>query len=253
MNRLLNIGFISVGNWTQTNGMINYNLISHHLSTNVLYCFICNGEIMYIGKTKMQLSQRMYGYQNPGPSQTTNVRVNGAIKTIIEDGQPVDILILTDNGLLRYGDFRINLAAGLEDTLIYEINPQWNLSGRNLLPVDIESEKQELSKEPKSTDSLIPSFASLNIQLGKAYYKQGFFNVGVQYSELFGADKSAIEIQLGSSAGIVILGYINRTANNNGTPRIMGGKDLRDWIQNNFKLKDTMTVDVISPVAVRIY
>jgi hypothetical protein len=250
MNRLLNIGFISVGHWTLNNDRIRYNLASHHWTTNVLYSFISNGDIKYIGKTKIQLSQRMYGYQNPGPSQATNIRVNAAIKNLLEDDQPVDIFILTDNELLRYGDFRINLAAGLEDTLIYEINPDWNLSGRNLIPVDTASEKPELSKEPKPTAALIPVLTTINILLGQAYYNQGYFNVGREYSEMFGADNATIDIQLGDTT---IQGYINRTANKNGTPRIMGGKELRNWIKNNFKPNDTMKVDIISPIAVRLY
>ncbi|WAC14771.1 GIY-YIG nuclease family protein [Dyadobacter pollutisoli] len=253
MNRLLNIGFISVGHWTLNDDAIKYNLTSHHTTTNVLYSFISNGDIKYIGKTKMQLSQRMYGYQNPGSSQTTNIRVNAAIKSLLFNDSPVDIFILTDNGLLNYGDFRINLAAGLEDTLIYRINPEWNLFGRNLISVDAESEKPELSKEPKSTAALIPVLTTLNILLGQAYFNQGFFNVGREHSELFGADNAIIDIQLGSSGDTTILGYINRTANKNGTPRIMGGKELRDWIKNNFKPNDIMKVDIISPIAVRLY
>ena len=96
----------------------------------------------------------------------THKRVNAAIKNLLDNDQPVDIFILTDNGLLRYGDFRINLAAGLEDTLIYEINPDWNLSGRNLIPVDTASEKPELAKEPKPTVALITVLTTINILLG---------------------------------------------------------------------------------------
>ncbi|HVY76283.1 MAG TPA: GIY-YIG nuclease family protein [Puia sp.] len=253
MNRLLNIGFIPAGRWRLDNGVIKYSLASHHTTANVLYSFISNDEIKYIGKTKMQLSQRMYGYQNPGPSQTTNIRVNAAIKNLLEHDQPVDIFILTDNGLLKYGDFRINLAAGLEDTLIYEINPDWNLSGRSLVLVDTESEKPELAKEPKPTSSLIPVLTTFDISLGQAYYNQGFFNVGLEYSDLIGADNEIIDIQLGANSDATIQGYINRTANRNGTPRIMGGKELRNWIQNNFKLNDTMKVDIISPIAIRLH
>jgi 5-methylcytosine-specific restriction protein A len=41
-------------------------------------------------------------------------------------GQEVEAYILPDNGLLRYGAFHLNLAAGLEDSLIRELNPAWN-------------------------------------------------------------------------------------------------------------------------------
>lgn len=253
MNRLLSIGFVSVGHWTLNNDEIKFNLTTHHTTTNVLYSFISNGDIKYIGKTKMQLSQRMYGYQNPGPSQTTNIRVNSEIKTLLAADQPVDIFILADNGLLRYGDYRINLAAGLEDTLIYEINPDWNLSGRNLIPTDTDSERQELSKDPKSISSIIPVITTIEISLGQTYYNQGFFNIVKDHSHLIGADNTSIDIQLGKNAEKTIQGYINRTANRNGTPRIMGGSGLRHWFQNNFRINGNMKVDIISPNAIRAY
>ena len=126
MNRLLNMGFINVGNWTLNNDNIQYQLASNQKAKNVLYSFVSNGEIMYIGKTTMQLTKRMYGYQKPGTSQRTNIRVNDKIKTLLTTDQPLEILIFTDLGLHKYNDFRINLAGGLEDTLIYELNPAWN-------------------------------------------------------------------------------------------------------------------------------
>lgn len=254
MNRLLKIGFICVGNWSLTDNLIKYKLDSNHKTKNVLYSYISNGEIMYIGKTTMQLTKRMYGYQNAGPSQTTNIRVNAAIKELLLKDIPVDIFILEENGLLRYGDFKINLAAGLEDVLIYEISPKWNLQGINLIPMDINSEKPELTKNPlPTTDTLIPIITTFSILLGQTYYKQGFFNVTQEYSTFLGADHSTIEIQLGKNTNSVIQGYINRTANKNETPRIMGGKELRDWIEHHFVLNATMQVDVISPVCIQLY
>jgi hypothetical protein len=253
MNRLLDIGFISVGYWKHQNSTIKYELSSHHTTANVLYSFISNGCIKYIGKTKMQLSQRMYGYQNPGPSQATNIRINAYIKRLLNDDQPLDILILVDNGLLKYGTFKINLAAGLEDTLIYEISPEWNLLGRNIILADMDSEKPELTKEPKRTTELISTQTSFDVVLGQAYYNQGFFNVRRKYSHLFGTDKSIIDIYLGSGIDRMIQGYINRTANSNGTPRIMGGKTLKDWIKDNFKPNENITVEIISRVTIRLH
>jgi hypothetical protein len=252
MNRLINIGFISVGHWTLESQNIRFNLISHHRTKNVLYSFICNGEIKYIGKTTNQLAKRMNGYQNPGPTQSTNIRVNAIIRKVLQEKNPIDIFILADTGLLRYGDFKINLAAGLEDTLIYEICPEWNYSGKNKIKEDVESEKPELTKEALSNAQIAPAKITFDVTLGQAYYNQGFFNIRQQFSELIGTDKSTIEIQLGSNTDKVIQGYINRTANNNGTPRIMGGTELRNWIKKNFKQNDTIKIDIISPVSLRL-
>jgi len=133
MDRLLKIGFIAVGHWDLSGNEIEFKLKAYENYNNLLYTFISNGTIKYIGKTIQTLKKRMYGYQNPGPTQTTNIRVNELVKNTIKKGNPVDIFILPDNGLLNYGSFRINLAAGLEDTLIYTINPEWNYSGKNKL------------------------------------------------------------------------------------------------------------------------
>ena len=88
---------------------------------------------MYVGKSTKVLYSRMYRYQNPGATQYTNIRINALIKQFLLADKSVDIFILADNGLLRYGDFKINLPGGLEDSLIYGINPEWNFSGKNEL------------------------------------------------------------------------------------------------------------------------
>ena len=251
MNRLLNIGFINVGHWTFATDRIKYHLTSHQTAKNVLYGFIANGVIKYIGKTTLQLTKRMYGYQNPGPSQTTNIRVNQKVKDLLKLDQPLDIFILVDNGLLKYGDFKINLAAGLEDTLIYQINPEWNFSGKNKIEEDKESEKEELIIN-NVTELINQKPEIFEVSLGQAYYNQGFFNVRQKYSEKFGADKVIIEIQLGDNPINTVKGYINRTANSNGTPRIMGGKTLSNWIKKNYKQDDILTVEILTNVSIKL-
>ncbi|HEY5535455.1 MAG TPA: GIY-YIG nuclease family protein [Ignavibacteria bacterium] len=252
MNRLLNTGFINVGYWTLKNDSIQYHLISHQKTENVLYCFVTNGVIMYIGKTTIQLTKRMYGYQNPGLSQRTNIRVNDKIRTLLTKEQPLDILILVDNGLLKYSDFRINLAAGLEDTLIYEISPEWNFSGKNKIKEDKNSDTEKLLEINKPTTLKNTTTDTFEVVLGHAYYNQGFFNVRILHSDDLGADKEEIAIQLGDNPKKKIKGYINRTANSNGTPRIMGGKLYTEWIKNNFRQKDNLTVDILTPVSIRL-
>lgn len=252
MNRLLNIGFINVGHWTLTNDSLKYQLTSHQTTKNALYSFVTNGVIKYIGKTTMQLTKRMYGYQNPGPSQTTNIRVNRKMKELLLADQPVDIFILFDNGLLKYGDFRINLAAGLEVTLIYQINPIWNFSGKYKLEEDKDSNSEKLIVINNKVDMTNQGTVTFEVKLGKAYYSQGFFNVAQKYADKFGADKVLIEIHLGDNSKNIIQGYINRTANSNGTPRIMGGKTLSDWIQRHYKQDDILRVDILTNVSIKL-
>ena len=129
MNRLRDIGFKQVGHWHSTDNSIDFELTQNSDSENVLYCFASEDKALYVGKTTQQLNRRMYGYKNPGATQSTNIKGHNKIKELLSKGQPVEIFALPDNGLLHFGVFHLNLAAGLEDNIISVINPPWNGTG----------------------------------------------------------------------------------------------------------------------------
>jgi hypothetical protein len=91
---------------------------------NVLYAFVVDSELMYVGKTTTPLKERMGYYRNA--TKSTNKKNEGQIRQRLQDGKRVEIFVLPDNGLLHYGGFHINLAAGLEDSLIDILDPPWN-------------------------------------------------------------------------------------------------------------------------------
>ncbi|WP_375169665.1 GIY-YIG nuclease family protein [Marinobacter sp.] len=130
MTRLKKMGFRRCGSWSFQNGRLNFVLTDNGQDQNVLYAFISDGEVLYIGKTVQPLKKRMCGYQNPGPTQSTNIKGNEQIRGVLEVKNPVEIYTLPDNGLLYYGGFHVNLAAGLEDSLVKELQPAWNRSGK---------------------------------------------------------------------------------------------------------------------------
>lgn len=68
----------------------------------------------------------MLNYRNAHSSQSTNTRNQKRILECLSRNKSVEIYVLPDNGLLKYGGFHINLAAGLEDSLIDELSPPWN-------------------------------------------------------------------------------------------------------------------------------
>src|SRR5439155_270636 len=76
------------------------------------------------------LGHRMQRYKTPPKNSkkggTTNIRNHKNIKECLAQGKPVEVFVLPDNGLLQYGGFHINLAAGLEDSLVRELKPAWN-------------------------------------------------------------------------------------------------------------------------------
>jgi hypothetical protein len=251
MNRLLEIGFDPAGHWLLENDTLGYSLARHSTRTNILYAFVSDGQIMYVGKTVKTLKQRMSGYMRPSPTQSTNLRNRDNIRLLLAQGAAVDILALPDNGLLHYGQFHLNLAAALEDDLIRVIDPPWN-GGRvddGIHPPAPPAEciaHPDLGAEPPA--HAVGAFA---VVLQSTYFAHGFFNVGVAFQALLGADGETIEMLLGDEVQ-PILGTINRRANANGTPRIMGGAGLRGWFHTAASVAATISVEVYSPTSIRL-
>lgn len=128
LERLRRIGFRPVGSWSHV-GCLKCQITEHADAANVLYAFVADDEILYVGKTVQPLRARMRGYERPGPSQSTNSRSHEKLTELVLGGRSVQILALPDNGLLTFGGFHVNLAAGLEDSIVRELRPLWNLTG----------------------------------------------------------------------------------------------------------------------------
>jgi hypothetical protein len=100
---------------------------------NSLYAFVSEGNVLYIGKTTKTLSKRFAGYCNPDKSQATNKKCHQGIRKLIKQGKTVRILVLPQTIPLKWGDYPINLAAGLEEALVCAFKPEWNGSnGKHL-------------------------------------------------------------------------------------------------------------------------
>lgn len=123
------MGFRKFGEWQITSGKLRCSLIDDATAKNVLYAFISDGTVLYVGKTVRSLKQRMYNYQNPGPTQSTSIRCNKLIHDTVASGKKIEVHALPDNGLLFYGGFHVNLAAGLEDSMVSNLKPTWNVAG----------------------------------------------------------------------------------------------------------------------------
>ena len=126
-DKLAELGFIKVGSWFLRDEKIGFELLSHKKGTDFLYTFVSGEEVLYIGKSTMSVYRRMMGYKNPGPTQRTNVRNHAQISEILSRGGDVAIYVLTDDQDFSYRGYKVNLAAGLEDTLIAEFSPRWNV------------------------------------------------------------------------------------------------------------------------------
>jgi len=125
------ISFRKVGEWKLSNDQISYELEAKTAeSKNILYAFESGSKILYIGKTTQPLKAQMYGYKNPGKRQLTNRRIKENLTGLLRAPNcSVSIFVLPDPGLLMYGGFHLNLAAGLKDDIIFQLQPEWNING----------------------------------------------------------------------------------------------------------------------------
>jgi hypothetical protein len=126
---LLDLGFEEIGEWIIEAGTLQFILRHYQNNSNILYAFIAQSEIKYIGKSTQTLLGRMNGYKNPGPTQSTNIKNNSRIKELLIKGTPVQILVLVQKEEMLYRGMPIILAAGLEDNLIARLRPPWNERG----------------------------------------------------------------------------------------------------------------------------
>jgi hypothetical protein len=180
--------------------------------------------------------------------QTTNKNNHQRIRELLAEGAAVEILALPDSGLLHYGKFHLNLAAALEDDIVRVIGSEWN-GGISEGAVSV-STSSATEPEPE-LEPVTPAVDTFSFVLQPTYNRLGFFNVSVSSQKFLGADGETIELFLGNSTQ-PILGTINRRANTNRTPRIMGGTGLRDWFISNASVSSSISVDVLSPTAVRL-
>jgi len=130
LTRITDAGFLVVGRWEDRDGSPVCRLEKEATTYNILYAFVSGDEVLYVGKTTIALRDRMYQYQRPGPSQRTNIRVNGLLGELLKSGRSVQILALPDPGNMEYRGFHLNLAAGIEDSVIKTLQPVWNKAGR---------------------------------------------------------------------------------------------------------------------------
>jgi len=86
--------------------------------------------------------------------------------------------------------------------------------------------------------------------LHSTYRKTGFFNISVDFERFFGVDGAPINILIGNT-NIQFVGKINRTANKNRTPRIMGGVDLKNWFQT-LNIMKQIKVTIINSNSIRL-
>jgi len=129
LDRLADLGFEKAGEWLLVASRPSFRLDRHLTARKVLYAFVSGTTVMYVGKSVRSLEQRMTGYQSPGPTQRTNIRVQASITDLLKSGAVLDIWVFVGEQM-KYRGFEVSLAAGLEDAIVEALQPPWNVLGR---------------------------------------------------------------------------------------------------------------------------
>jgi hypothetical protein len=273
VHALTELGFREIGHWQSgaVPGVLSYLLEERPDlgkggvldKPQALYAFVSQARVLYIGKTARTIRQRLMGYCRPGTTQRTNVRCNKFIQECIARNEQIDILIFRTGAKLKYGNFDLNVAAGLEDALITSFCPPWNGSDKGqTISEEAERELAEpiapMNKTTNAESSLLgPQIKTVvgweyafEIKLGKAYYYNGIINPGVAASGYLGKEGEMISVLLGVD-GEVVKSRIDRTANSTGAVRLVGSNQrFADWFQKHFRYGDTVSAKILDPCRV---
>ncbi|MCX6848275.1 MAG: hypothetical protein NTY98_05090 [Verrucomicrobia bacterium] len=259
LNRLTNVDFQLLGQWILKNDSLSYELMPDtpasraRLKGAALYAFACGEIVLYIGKTSVGLKQRFTGYCKPGGGQSTNIKCNESLKKLLSSSK-VFIYRLPGDTFLQWGDFEINLAAGLEDSLISELAPPWNGRPGARPMTDSEMVERQALQLPEVTP-YASSYMSMpsndknvpfTVVLGKSYYSEGFINVPIDQSKELGPHGTPLLFFLGRENPATVETKIDRNANPNGSPRIRSRKEVARWFQKHFREGDTLHATIVS-------
>lgn len=81
----------------------------------------------------------------------------------------------------------------------------------------------------------------------------GFFNIPMAQNEQIGAHGEFIKVDLlGTISNASIQTSINRTSNNNGTPRIYLGAEYTNWLSLNHQVGDNLQIHIVSPSHIQL-
>ena len=134
LDRLLAAGFRRAGYWIIECDALRLVLDSPISPIqNVVYAFAVNSMLTYVGKTTQGLPKRMQGYRSPAATAerggSTNIKNNKNILAALASGAVVEIYVLDQTAAYHHGEFPLNVAAGIEDSLIRVLDPPWNGRG----------------------------------------------------------------------------------------------------------------------------
>jgi hypothetical protein len=234
--QLIDLNFTEIGFWKTDDEDLDFEVYENKYNEfeidNSLYVFFDSekDKILYVGKTTQTLKKRFYGYIR-GNGQSTNSKIHN--KLVKEKSGKILILSLNDDLPFNWGIYNLNLAAGLEDSIIELEEPEWN--GR--------SSETEMNEKSLITDHSEINDKFFIVSLSKTYFKIGSINVPLKKSDLLGKHEDIITIEL-SKDNKQITTQINRNAVKNRSVRINQNKEIKEYYNKFYNMGDKVKITI---------
>src|SRR5262245_16661550 len=134
VSRLIAIGFTRAGRVVlkpeEAKGIIFASGFEYYKTPRVLYAFVADETVLYVGYTERPLGRRLSAYTKRGPDRGKDAKRHDKAQALLQGGTGIDIYALANDEKLTRGEFPIDWAAGLESSIIHMLQPPWNASGR---------------------------------------------------------------------------------------------------------------------------
>lgn len=274
MNKLIELGFEQVGFTSFENGKLKITISRYELAKNILYAFVheigedeIDWQVVYIGHSRNSLKNRMTGYRL-GNGQATNNRVHNHLNWALENDTRHYVYVLHDKINLNIHSIEVDLAAGLEYSLIqYYANYNaannhsklFNIAGnpknnqnQNIEDIlcEIREESMDYKKEDSQPETVVQYF---EYKLDKTYWNNPYVNIPLKFQDRFGQHGDIATVDFFQQKKLVqrLEVIINRNAVNNAAPRLYfptrnDVNFFQDWKHQYFQKGDTLTVSIVS-------
>lgn len=125
------LGFRRVGVWKLAELNLTVDLTERDQRGNFIYAFVIGDKIKFLEYSRLPLEARMDAYKHTdhryaGTFQPMNKRLRDKILIELEEGETVEIWAFYPGEEHLFKGYRVDMAAGLFDSLVKAFSPEWN-------------------------------------------------------------------------------------------------------------------------------
>lgn len=247
--RFSEIGFTKVGEWQLAEKLAFELNQDAACKTEVLYAFVCDTNVLYVGKTNNTLRERMGNYKagkEEGKGGSTNKTIRKNIMDHLLNGQQVNIYLLADVEI-DYKGHKVSISSGLEPALIKLLDPDTRWNARHTVKNHKSDKQDELVKIHSGLLQLIKNELqddhSFFCTVGTEYFNKGIFAFNSNFNTSLLPEGRGVKVKFRLQDNEILY---EGTYTYSGGRRFVSNKFvLNEWYQKNFKPKDKIKISVI--------